>query len=212
MDSDILAHFLQVESQIAKSRWCKAKLSMTTQGDKLLDSSFPDFEDFVYAAMYFRQFILPKDDLLNDAVRRYFSFLDCGMRRVWVQAEQQRFTSTLNGKTLMLPKYTAREVFDAFAYGAGLIHRAPELNNRNRARFLQLYDHEPRENVLFELNMSLHHLLNHASRVAAVIHQDFAEWLDVHGLPRPDVRWHDRLFTLPKKGVAAPPPRSHVNG
>src|SRR5688572_32075398 len=60
MDSDILAHFLQVESQIAKSRWCKAKLSMTTQGDKLLDSSFPDFEDFVYAAMYFRQFMLPK--------------------------------------------------------------------------------------------------------------------------------------------------------
>jgi hypothetical protein len=56
MDSDIVAHFIQVHGQIVNSKWNKSKITFTHQGDKLLDSQFPAFEDFVYVAVYFRQF------------------------------------------------------------------------------------------------------------------------------------------------------------
>jgi hypothetical protein len=59
-DSDVIAHFLQVHSQIVKSRWHRAKVSFTRQGKELLDPQFPEFEDFVFAAVYFRQMMLEK--------------------------------------------------------------------------------------------------------------------------------------------------------
>src|SRR5262245_14318868 len=79
MDSDIIAHFIQVHGQIAKSRWARAKVSFTKQGETLTNAEFPEFEDFVYAAVYFRQLILKKDQLLNDAIERYLTHVDCGV-------------------------------------------------------------------------------------------------------------------------------------
>jgi len=197
MDSDVLAHFLQVDSQIAKSRWAGAQVSYTTQGDKLLKSSFPALEDFVYAAVYVRQFILKQDDLFNDAVERYLHYVDCPIRRTWIKAEQKGFAATLAGKCFMLDDYTVREVFDAFIYGAGLMHSSPHLRSpTNRERFRKLDDRERREKVLYALHTSLRRLLNHCSRVATVIYQDLGRWIEDHGLPRPDVRWHDRLFRV----------------
>src|SRR6266568_6962335 len=118
MDSDIIAHFLQVQSQIAKSRWRRAKVSFSTQGAKLIEAEFPDFEDFVFAAVYFRQLIAEKDALLDDAVDRYLSFLDCGARHAWIDDERRSFNQKLEGKCfIMLPDHRVRELFDAFMYG-----------------------------------------------------------------------------------------------
>ena len=110
MDSDIIAHFLQVHSQISKSRWNESEIRITTQGTRR-DCVFPDFEDFVFAAVYFRQFTAKKDDLLNDAADRYRRFVDCPIRWAWIRQEQQQFTALLDGEAFMLPGYTVRELF-----------------------------------------------------------------------------------------------------
>lgn len=196
-DSDIIAHFLQVYAQIARSRWNRAKVSFTTQAAKLTESDFPEFEDFVYAAVYFRQLILPRDDLFNDAINRYVGFLDCPARLAWIEAERHAFKASLNGKSFpMLAAYTVRELFDAFMYGARLMHASPDPKKPNGDHFLRICDNEPRHEVLYALNISLKLLLNHVGKAAAVIHQDFGTWLTKHNLPRPNVRWHDRLFEI----------------
>jgi hypothetical protein len=77
LDSDILAHLIQVQRQVQESRWNKVDIRYTTQGGQLLNHSFPEFEDFVFAAVYLRQLIAKKNSLLKDAVDRYCQFVDC---------------------------------------------------------------------------------------------------------------------------------------
>lgn len=198
MDSDTIAHYLQVHSQIQRSNWNQSDIRFTSQGDRLLDSSFPDFADFVFAAVYFRQLTMKKDDLLNDAADRYRSFVACPIRNAWIHEEQKQFSSQLDGQAFMLPSYTVRELFDAFMYGASLMHKAPRVNSAHRARFLQIIDNEPREKVLYALNGSMKTMMNHVGNIAAVLYRDFGKWLNDHSLPLPDVRWHDRLFDRQK--------------
>jgi hypothetical protein len=197
-DSDNVAHLLQVQGQIQHSQWNKSDIRFTNQGDRLLDASFPEFADFVFAAVYFRQLIMKKDDLLNVAADCYRKFVDCPIRNVWIHEEQKRFGAQLDGAAFMLSAYTVRELFDAFMYGASLTHRPPHINSDHRARFLQIVDKEPRQKVLYALNISMKTMMNHVGNIAAVLYRDFGHWLHDHSLPLPDVRWHDRLFTVKK--------------
>src|SRR5438105_2942849 len=103
LDSDILAHLIQVQKQIQRSRWNKANIRFATQGAQLLDHSFPEFEDFVFAAVYLRQLIAKKDSLLEDAVARYCRFVDCQIRPSWVRHELAAFNGALDGPAFMLP-------------------------------------------------------------------------------------------------------------
>ncbi|MGC8624679.1 MAG: hypothetical protein ACP5VQ_05380 [Phycisphaerae bacterium] len=195
-DSDILAHLIQVHSQIQHSRWNKFNISMTHQGDKLIQCSFPDFEDFVFVSVYFRQLTATKDALLKDAVTRYCQFVDSDIKTVWVLGELHEFNSNLDGNAIIMPDYTTRELFDAFIYGAGILHKISAPNEQKKKRFHNIYDKHPRPNVLLALNMSLKFLMNHVGNISVVIYQDYSRWLHDYGLPRPDVRWHDRLFTV----------------
>jgi hypothetical protein len=90
--------------------------------------------------------------------------------------------------------YTLRQLFDGFMYGAGLIHKIPKRNDAAMKCFLDVYDDHPRGRLLYALNMQLQLLMNHVSKVAVVVNQDFAHWLNQYSLPLPDIRWHDRLF------------------
>jgi hypothetical protein len=135
LDSDILAHLIQVHRQIQQSRWSKADVRFTTQGGELLDHSFPEFEDFVFAAVYLRQLIAKKDRLLEDAVNRYCRFVDCQIRPAWGRTELAAFKGALNSPAFMLPSYTVRELFDAFIYGAALLHKIPTWTIRSESGF-----------------------------------------------------------------------------
>ena len=154
-DSDILAHLIQVQSQIHHSRWNKSDIRFKMQGDKLLDHSFPDFQDFVFAAVYFRQLIADNDRLLKDAVTRYRRYVDCPIRSDWVRYELDSFNRTLARDAFMMSGYTVRELFDAFMYGASLMHKMPNEGDPVRLRFLEIYDKQPRHTLLYSLNMSL---------------------------------------------------------
>lgn len=161
LDSDILAHLIQVQTQIQRSRWNKANVRFTTQGGQLLDHSLPEFEDFVFAAVYLRQLIAKRDALLEDAVDRYCKFVDCQIRPAWVRHELTAFNGALDGPVLKLPGYTVRELFDAFIYGAALLHKLPKVGDEKRQRFLDIYDNHPRHTLLYALHMSLKTLMNH---------------------------------------------------
>jgi hypothetical protein len=196
LDSDILAHLIQVQRQIQQSRWNKADVRFTTQGGQLLDHSFPEFEDFVFAAVYLRQLIAKKDNLLEDAVNRYCQFADCQIRPAWMWPELAAFKRALDGPSFMLPGYTVRELFDAFMYGAALPHKIPKVGDAERKRFLEIYDKQPRHILLYDLHMSLKTLMNHVGAIAVVIYRDYSHLLHDYGLPLPDTRWHDRLFEI----------------
>jgi hypothetical protein len=202
LDSDILAHLIQVQSQIQHSRWNKANIQFTIQGNQLLDHSFPEFEDFVFASVYLRQLIAKKDSLLKDAVARYCQFTDCPIRIAWMQHETAVYSRTLEGPAFMLPSYTVRELFDAFMYGAALLHKIPEVGDPKRQRFLDICDKQPRHTLLYALHMSLKTLMNHVGGVTLVIHRDYSHWLADYGLPLPDTRWHNKLFNI--KATAQP--------
>ncbi len=196
LDSDILAHLIQVQKQIQQSRWNKADVRFTTQGGQLLDHSFPEFEDFVFAAVYLRQLIAKKDSLLEDAVNRYCRFVDCQIRPAWVRHELAAFKGSLDGPAFMLPGYTVRELFDAFMYGAALLHKIPDVGDPKRKRFLDIYDNQPRHTLLYALHMSLKTLMNHVGGVTVVIYRDYSHWMHDYKLPLPDTRWHDRLLQV----------------
>lgn len=196
LDSDILAHLIQVQKQIQQSRWNKADVRFTTQGGQLLDHSFPEFEDFVFAAVYLRQLIAKKDSLLEDAVDRYCRFVDCQIRPAWVRPELGAFKGALDRPAFMLSGYTVRELFDAFMYGAALLHKIPDVGDPKRKRFLDIYDKQPRHILMYALHMSLKTLMNHVGAIAVVIYRDYSHWLHDYGLPLPDTRWHDRLFEI----------------
>jgi hypothetical protein len=208
LDSDILAHLIQVQKQIQQSRWNKSNVRFKTQGGQLLDHSFPDFEDFVFATVYLRQLIAKDDSLLEDAVTRYRRFVDCQIRASWVQHELAAFNGALDGPVFMLPGYTVRELFDAFMYGAALMHKIPKVGNPKRQLFLDIYDNQPRHTLMYALHMSLKTLMNHVGAVTVVIYRDYSHWLNDYGLPLPDTRWHDRLFEIkaPAEPGAAPDP------
>jgi hypothetical protein len=205
-DSDILAHLIQVQKQIQQSRWNKADVRFKIKGDQLLDHAFPEFEDFVFAAVYLRQLIAKKDSLLEDAITRYCRFVDCQTRPAWLQYELAAFKSVLDGPTFILPGCTVRELFDAFMYGAALFHKIPNVGDPKRKRFHDIYDMQPRHTLLYALHMSLKTLMNNVGSVTVVIYRDYSNWLHDYGLPLPDTRWHDRLFEVevPAYPVAAP--------
>jgi hypothetical protein len=46
------------------------------------DHSFPEFEEFVFSAVYLRQLIAKKDNLLVYAVGRHCRLVDCQIRSV----------------------------------------------------------------------------------------------------------------------------------
>ena len=196
LDSDMFVHLMQVNKQIYQSRWNKADVSYTIQGGKLLDHAFPEFEDFVYAAVYLRQLIAKGDSLLEDVVKRYCWFVDCQIRPSWVSYELASFNRALDGPVFMLPEYTTRELFEAFIYGAALMHKMPVVGNEKRNRFLDIYDKHPRHTVMYALHMSLKMLMNSVGGVVAVVYRDYSHWLHDYKLPLPETRWHDRLFEI----------------
>jgi hypothetical protein len=131
--------------------------------------------------------------------------VDCAIRPSWVRHEEQCFYRALDGIAWPLTGYTVREVFEAFLYGAGLLHRLPRESDDTRNRFLQLHDTEKPYRVLFALNGSLSTLGSSVSKLAVVIYRDYAYWQHTYGLPLPGVRWHDRLFN-PFRVPPVPPP------
>lgn len=199
-DSDQFAHFVQVNKQISESRWSSSEVSFSKSGDTFTGGTFPDIESFVYVAVYFRQlFGRPRSDrLFNKVCDRYVHFVGNPGKCAWLAEERRRFNDKLNQPFFMLQGYSVEQLIEAFLYGASILHGIPHDQCENKKHFHEIISNHDRERVLFSLHGSLKMLQNHVSRVAAVIYQDFSNWINSHNLPLPDVIWHFSLFQPPK--------------
>lgn len=200
-DSDLFAHFIQVNRQISKSRWSAAECRFKRQGGRLLEASFPDIEEFVYAAVYFRQLFSRSrsDQLLRNVCERYQHFVSHAGKSIWVAKEQESFAQVLSRPTFMLPDYSAEALVEAFMYGASIFHGIPNEQCPKRKNFRKIIADHDRELVLYALHTSLKQLQNHVSAIAAVVYQDFSNWIPDNNLPLPDVMWHHNLFACQVK-------------
>ena len=89
------------------------------------------------------------------------------------------------------------ELLNAFLYGSYLLHNLTAVWPKYKKLFRDIYDTLLREQLLFELHMSLKLVHNHVSSVAAVLYQDFAAWSNGELVPRPDLMWHKDIFIAP---------------
>ncbi|QDT90969.1 hypothetical protein [Gimesia algae] len=200
-DSNIFAHFIQVQSQINKSKWKKSDIKFQEHGSNLIDASVPGFEDFIFVAAYFRQlFMERKDYLLKDAADRYCKHSSCDIRKAWIHNEVKSFYKILDSPThpFSINDYTLKQIFYAFIYGAGIMHKIPKDKDTALKRFLDIYDNYPTHRVLYALNVQLRVIMNHVNNIACIIYQDFSYWQSKYNLVLPDVRWHQRLFEINK--------------
>lgn len=193
-NSDTIAHFIQVVGQIQTSTWASSKVGFKTKGDELISSDFPSWESFVYATIYFRQLYSVKDKLFKDACKLYYEFVDSPAKASWIQCEQKAFDSVLDMKdAVFIPNRKGREIFEAFLYGALLVHSVSAVAKKHREVFKEIVETHKREHILFGLNGILKDLQNSASAVARVWYQEFADWLSKGLIPKPDLWWHNTL-------------------
>lgn len=197
-DSDILAHLINVQIQIQNSRWMKTDESVQWTIKNVSQCKMPEFEDFVFAAVYLRNLTSRKDCLLKKAVNVYCNHADSDIRKTWIQYELSQFEKQLKNNALMLQEeISVEKLFKVFLYGASLLHICTDVNDEERQLFLKLYDDTQHKHLLLlALHSSLKCLMGPVSNVAVLIHKDFGRWLNEHELPKPDIRWHDRLFYI----------------
>ncbi len=205
-DSEVIAHFLQVHKLLITSRWFNAEKSLASQGDNRL--KMPDLEQFIFAAVYFRQLVAPGDDLVKLAVDSYCRQVACDFSRIWANSAGRAFQASLDSSPLPFAPVkgepTLLELFDAFIYGAGLFHviadEADDGDKKKRReaarkkRFLNIYDSADRPRMLLALNGGMAVSLNEVSKLAMLMQRDFPYWQQKYSLPLPDVRWHEKLF------------------
>ena len=192
--SDLLAHFIQVVGQVQRSKWSKAPCSISSRGDER-HGEFPSLEEFVYAAVYFRQ--LYSDKLLRESFNCYERFADSPLKVLWVREEVRGFESSLAATAQFVRGISRRALVDSFLYGAGLFHSISHGNPktaRNVQQFWGLIRKEDPLKLAFELNVSFRQLLGYASHVGIVIQHDYGRWLNTEGIPKPNVYWHSNLF------------------
>ncbi len=208
-DSDTIAHFLQVQKQLATSTWLNNPCRLSTSGNQSR-GEFPDIESFVYAAVYFRQLFcgscdksnaIKEDLLFIDTCDRYIRSVDSIAKASWMHHEKEAAikewgsTSSLS----MIPGKSTKQVFEALLYGSHLMHSIRDhskgtTRKERRDNFRDILNSIPRERMLYELHTSLREMLNYVTRVARVIYQDYSSWLQSGASLPPDVMWHESVF------------------
>ncbi len=158
-NSEIVAHAYQVYHLILDSRWSLSPNSWAESDG----SSFLKLQDFLFAAVYFRQFIAnTSDHLLRDVANRYIAHIDSPTHRNWIEYQLDRFHRTLEENPFpgSVEGCTGRKLFEAFIYGAGILHKihdsedpTPQRHAESRQLFKQLFAAIPRDRIVFVLNL-----------------------------------------------------------
>jgi len=195
-DSDIIAHFIQVQRQIVESRWAKSKLRIQYTENCTESATLPDFESLVYASIYFRQLSSEDDKLFKLACDTYNRFVDNDAKKQWIKHERKAFDKLLNAQIFPFRSQiiTNRELIEIFLYGALIIHAPNQINHSNRTKLEQLLKVELREKIGYGVNSCYKHLLNYVSNVALLIYKDYSYWLNNYNIPKPNIYWHSKLF------------------
>jgi hypothetical protein len=92
---------------------------------------------------------------------------------------------------------TTRELFEAFMYGAHVLHSRSQENEAHAKRLRDLLKSYHPQVLLGLLNGGLIELDNHVAGMARIIYPEFQRWFSGDKLPPPDVYWQNQLFNTP---------------
>ena len=204
IDSDCLAHFLQIVGVIQCSGWHQHNLMLqiNMNHDGKIRADMPSLEQTVFALLYMRQLIGNKgnDDLLNTACGIYIRHSSCTAKTTYIEGECQAWNRFLQDAPLndaVAKIVRSRELLlEIFQYGALIIHSPDRVKNSQvRELFGKLYaDKTLRVNALFSLNQVMRQLFADAGNIAVLIQNDFAHWIDDKKVPAPNVMWQQNMF------------------
>jgi hypothetical protein len=205
VDSDLLGHFIDVVSVIAKSEWVRSKLSsgISNPGDAVL----PSHQNLVFVAVYFRQ-LFCEDLLLCHATNTYKRFCDSDSRREAAEGAYKAAVQAWNDVPIVVSMYrhvnadaadvgsrpTVAQLFNAFMYGAHIFQSRGKVKAANVQLLMSLLRTYPQNILLSAIHSGLMEAHNRLQDLARIIYPDFRLWFNVESLPKPDVYWQNQLL------------------
>lgn len=203
MESDCIAHFLQITDVVSQSSWRKTKpvYQANMNRDGLERASMPNLEQTVFALLYLRQLIGNKgnDDLFHSACKYYIDHAVQKSKTAFVKKKLEEWDHLLKEKPLcvaFLPDIGSnQELLEVFQYGSFIIH-SPERTKSSRAcnLFRCICTGSGKIISLWNLNVLMLKSFSLASAVAALIRKDFALWIRERKVPEPDIICQQNLF------------------
>lgn len=204
VESDCIAHFLQITAVIKNSSWYRhnALYQADMNGDGLIRADMPNLEQTVFALLYMRQLIGSRgnDDLLNTACKNYIRHSANEYKANYVKQKQKNWNDLLEKKPMHvnLAKIilSAKMLLEVFQYGSLIIHSPNKVKSKEvRNLFRELYLNEKKRiPALWELNFIMKTLFSEASNIALLIKNDFVSWIQDKKVPAPDVMWQQNMF------------------
>jgi len=187
----LVAHFLEVYRQIAKSRWLASECVVSPSQPGKYKAILPVRDDCMAVILPFRQLYSKSgtDDLFNRCCnihnrhcpRNHPAF-------AWVNEYKNRFNTFLQqtpGFPMPAIDISAQRYLDAFAYGARVIHVSSKTDTP-AVDLKRLLKDRPIQLVVLGFHYILRELMRYVSMAAPVIHQDVSHWVC-------DLGWKDDL-------------------
>lgn len=204
MESDCIAHFLQVTAIVMSSSWFRyhSLYQANMNGDGLIRADMPNLEQTVFALLYMRQLIGSKgnDDLFNTACKNYIRHSANERKADYVEKKRKNWNELLEQKPMRIDLAkivsSAKMLLAAFQYGSFIIHSPDRVRSKEaRDLFNALYQNEKiRVDAVWELNSIMKTLFGEAAQIALLIRNDFAVWIRDKKIPAPNVMWQQNMF------------------
>ena len=187
--ANIVAHFVEVALVLSRSNWARSAVSVSSIKGKdgtstVIGSRGPDVLTINSVLGFVRQ-LAASDRLFERASEAYLAHTSDDGKKLWVQHEKDMFDKVLEdpnalvGRNLGMP---GKKLLRHFFYSFGLLH-TPEPDQVKE--FRQLVEQHGQHWFMMAFNMTMQHLVAHATSVAIVLNQDVQRWFK-EGVAMPD--------------------------
>lgn len=204
VESDCIAHFIQVVGVIQSSSWDQHPLTSQSNmnQDGKIRADMPSLDQTVFALLYLRQLIGSNgnDDLLNTVCKLYSQHSSIEPKSLYVEELRQSWNDYLQASpmNIELAKIIPSNqwLLETFQYGALFIHSPNKVrSSKARESFKKIcLDKNLRVEALFSLNAVMKNLFSDAANIAVLIQNDYAQWINDKKVPVPEVMWQQNLF------------------
>jgi hypothetical protein len=202
-DADLFAQFFSIYRFLAKSRWLHTPCKVSASATGVVAAILPLHEDCMSMILPFRQLYSKKDDLFNLACNLHNRHCPpnnpCHM---WVKYYKDNFNCFLNTERtqpFVQTAISAQRHIEAFAYGAGMIHKRSD-NNEPESDLLLLLHDNAKEKVVLHYHYILQILLGYVSLATAVMRQNVQYWIQKLGWAKSKRLLAEDLFRSIRNG------------
>lgn len=187
--ANTLFNFIQVVRMIYRSSWFKKGSTITTSSGSIVKSDFPTVENMCSILTLFRQLYAPSDKLMEKVCKVHDEHSSNSTRKIWISDRLKKFKQSLNAEPsfIHLQECTAKDLFEAFLYGTGIVHSPSKRNHRNRDRLSELLRQHGREKVIMAVNGSFRTALKYAIDIFHIVKQDYEHWTEQEGCAKSDM-------------------------